>query len=1335
MLKKSKQKITQTSHFRPLLNKAVLILIISALFLSIFPILAPGQAVAADVTCDLDRAGVDIIRTGPFSDRKVFNWNTEFNIQFSVAFQPSSIEVAKKCQETKQLYPFYVYIKIFDQGWSPALQVNAKFYTEKNAAGEITEYGYAIRQAVTVKQIFPLVNPPYVPYCEQHDINPCTKDADVWIYYGNARSSYYFGDPLSIKFSDKDIQGDPPVALPPLPGGVVGGGPTGTGSNTAVDYTKLGISIAPDGGGKGLRKKYRVLLSDTAMSFGATGGPDAIYMKWRDTDPKLQLKPGDTFLLPKKDNSWLNVDLDPQYNDSTVAFNYADAKATTYQLCRAGYFSTDCAGAYFDPENSSGTNGTAGAYKPLPEQYNPTLKSAAWLRNRTSTAAEGKPVATNEFVAIPQIHGYSAKFGAIPGNGNVYILYGTNVPKFTVEVFANEASLKAACKAEAAEADKTKCDDLAYAKYGFAETITQSTTSTETKDTGGGLYAFILKVISFIVISLITVIYKIFSFVLVPVLNSLIRIHPYKDQFVNVIYPGWLIMRNLANIAFIVALLVMGLRVLFQIDDASKTRSFMIKLVLMALLVNFSLVIAQGIVAIADTVQSQFLPENTKVIEALAVKLMVEPINVFQGATKFADTELAAADIFKPIMLLITSLAAFFAFVAVAGFIAVRTVALWVFYLTSPFAYFGQLLPQTKGAADDWWTQFMKYVVTVPVLVFFLNIAALMATTFAQQTGNAVNVEGDNGYLLGGVAAGVEGFAFTILTQAIVLIFIFIGMKFAMNSGTVGAKQIVGAAKSGFDWATQTAPKALGRGALGAAGWAKDTGADWRARAATERGDHTRASLWRAAARPIEAGKALKKGYFDKPKEIFDKRFAKDFENRANQLQPWGEDKMFPVKMAYWKLTGQNAKAMESQAKRNQEIASIMDDDERDNLKTSLAADAAKVSAMAGGKMSTEDGRGFVRQMTDKYDEKAKEIKDLETKKTAADTSGDTLESGRLAKEIVDKQKEQADIGDKRKNVSDEISKAEAAGAAEFDFKGVSDDLKAVVDVDDLEKGMKDALSEKDSQIRADQALRDKYGITTMNEDVRKGYDEQAQKDMALAQKRQRPASKALEKEDAAEVLKEKKEIVDMDLDYDQLKQGAMEALAKNNTNQAKAYFKVMAENGMMKKFMESHKDDAGKNKYDYNVQGLEKFIKEHVKGTQKNQISVIREISKASEKNGGLPLGFAVKNLAGGGGMLKSYQTQMKEVAKEMQKKSIKDFKEGDISHINPDTGKEVTTAGVKEWIKSYDTFEKAKQIKRDMNPKIAKQMLDSMSASEKSSMTEVAAALKERAEKGSKL
>lgn len=378
---------------------------------------------------------------------------------------------------------------------------------------------------------------------------------------------------------------------------------------------------------------------------------------------------------------------------------------------------------------------------------------------------------------------------------------------------------------------------------------------------GNSLYAFIVRVISGLIVWLQSIIYAAFAYILVPILNALLRVHPYQDTFVNIIYPGWLILRNLANIFFIVSLLVVGLKILFQQSAAGATRSLILRLVIMALLVNFSLVIAQGVVGIADTVQSQFLPGDTRIIESLGQKLMVEPLKNFREEVAGKDAVFKAdeatnslADTIKPLILLVLTVAAFFSFVALAAFLLVRLVVLWVLYMTSPIAYVGYVMDETKTYAKQWWKEFFKYVILTPVLVFFLNIAALMATLFSGQNNTLFNFSK-------GVTDDIVIGALTIISHFIVLFFIYAGMKFALSSGTIGSKTIVDYAQKGFNNTLNKWPRAV-------LGGTKDALGNMAAKKLEDKGYAGAAKALTAAVKPFEFGKAVKKAQWDDRGEL-----------------------------------------------------------------------------------------------------------------------------------------------------------------------------------------------------------------------------------------------------------------------------------------------------------------------------------------------------------------------------------------------------------------------------------------------------------------------------------
>ncbi len=599
----------------------------------------------------------------------------------------------------------------------------------------------------------------------------------------------------------------------------------------------------------GLKDKYRLLYTETgsfsSMVFGSNG-LTPINLEWGSDTILTQTTP-----MEVPNVNW-NLLARPKFRYVIVGLNYTSALSGD-KACINNYFSQDCSNVIFYGTNSNGKESDPPELSLPGNGFNPRLNNVAWQKgiDQNKSVSAGQPLGTVEFSAVPIIWASRGAIGIDQIADWYGYVYASKSAKFTVEVFKTQPDIQKACENDSTVTDKSICTDPVKMRYDVGKTV-EVNTGTDTKTGGGkGLFDLILQIITYIVVAITSVIYWIFSYVLVPVLNALIRIRPYRDTFVNVIYPGWLIMRNLANIAFIVALLVMGLRVLFQFDtDAGKTRGFIVRLILMALLVNFSLVIAQGIVAIADTIQSQFLPGDTKVIEALGKALMADPAIAFQTRITDIGNGSATASLFTPIMLLITSVAGFFAFVAITAFIAIRTVALWVFYLTSPFAYFGRVLEQTKGAADQWWTEFFKYVFMVPILVFFLNIAALMAGTLSRQ--NSINPEAASGLFGDQLAAGIEGMILTVISQAVVLIFLFAGMQVAMRSGTFGSKAVVKYAQQGFKNALTKWP-----------GTAKDVVADWAARGATASGRPNLAKAITAGAKPLDLARATKKKWFD----------------------------------------------------------------------------------------------------------------------------------------------------------------------------------------------------------------------------------------------------------------------------------------------------------------------------------------------------------------------------------------------------------------------------------------------------------------------------------------
>lgn len=313
------------------------------------------------------------------------------------------------------------------------------------------------------------------------------------------------------------------------------------------------------------------------------------------------------------------------------------------------------------------------------------------------------------------------------------------------------------------------------------------------KDGSNPILALINQIIGIILGFLQELVYGLFYWLIAPLIQAMLSIHVYTDTFVAVIYPGWEVIRNICNIFFIVALMVIALATLFRVDSY-QTRPLLIQLILAALMINFSLVIAQAILALADTIQAQFLPANVTVIRSLAGDLMVGTYRDLYGTKAFADASFAG--IIKPLFFLAMSLGSFMVFAAIAVFLVIRIVALWLLLLISPIAYACGVLPSTAQYRKTWWDNFLKYAFFTPIMAFFLNLTAVISNQFKDipilQTVADKALVNDLGN------SDLAGFVFKVASNLLLLVFLIAALQVADKAGVYGASGITKIAQNGI---------------------------------------------------------------------------------------------------------------------------------------------------------------------------------------------------------------------------------------------------------------------------------------------------------------------------------------------------------------------------------------------------------------------------------------------------------------------------------------------------------------------------------------------------------
>ncbi len=411
---------------------------------------------------------------------------------------------------------------------------------------------------------------------------------------------------------------------------------------------------------------------------------------------------------------------------------------------------------------------------------------------------------------------------AVPSGQTSFRCTYTNTAKdYTATVYAYDAA-----------GGQVLSQNITNSVTGLEQTQGAGSSST-TPDDGGVLWGLISKVVGFVLGIIQEIIYAIFYLLIVPIIQAVLSIHVYTDTFVSVIYPGWIVLRNLCNIIFIVAIMAIAIGTLLRVDSY-KSRSVLVQLILAALLVNFSLVIAQIVLGIADTVQSQFLPNNQEVIRALGKDLMV----AYRSDVFNLKITGYFSDIVKQFMFLILACGSFMVFLAIAAFLFIRMIMLWILLMLSPLAYAAGALPSTAHYRSEWWTTFLKYAFFTPIMAFFLNMTAIVSNTYKQNSifGSLGVSNTDFG------SNDLSAFIFRTGSTLLLIVFLIVALKVAESFSIFGAGEISKFAKGGM-FLPVVGAKALG-------GKAAQTYSKWtnkKMTAAEEAGKTKTANAWRAA--------------------------------------------------------------------------------------------------------------------------------------------------------------------------------------------------------------------------------------------------------------------------------------------------------------------------------------------------------------------------------------------------------------------------------------------------------------------------------------------------------
>ena len=317
-------------------------------------------------------------------------------------------------------------------------------------------------------------------------------------------------------------------------------------------------------------------------------------------------------------------------------------------------------------------------------------------------------------------------------------------------------------------------------------------------------------------------------------------ISPANFSFTNspVVTLGWGITRDLANMFFILILLVIAFATVLKIQSYA-IKQLWWKVLVAALLINFSLVIAGFVIDFTQILTTFFLKHATgggsfgTITTRLASSMQIlnfynpaAPKTVWGmdgGIAQFGAS--AIAGFLGIILTLVGLVITVFVFGAAMIFLIVRILYIWFLLIVAPLVWMLWILPATSEYFKQWWDNFIKWTFFAPVYVFMIYLSLSIFEANGKLNPKAfwaVSIPGWNTPAPGLTTVGMPA---AIFQWILVIAMMFGSLIVALKFGVAGAKAVQGATKGAAKASALWGIKTQGRIATAIGGAAAGTGA------------------------------------------------------------------------------------------------------------------------------------------------------------------------------------------------------------------------------------------------------------------------------------------------------------------------------------------------------------------------------------------------------------------------------------------------------------------------------------------------------------------------------
>lgn len=228
------------------------------------------------------------------------------------------------------------------------------------------------------------------------------------------------------------------------------------------------------------------------------------------------------------------------------------------------------------------------------------------------------------------------------------------------------------------------------------------------------------------------------------------------------------------------------------------------KIVLMALLVNFSFPITRFIIDASNILMYSIINSSLFTDSAATTALVKitgdSELGKMLTSTNFPTSATLIAATIMVLMLAIS-------FLAIGVLLLVRVIVLAILIIFSPIAFAGSIIPGLTSHASKWWEALLKYSLFGPTIILGVAITIKFMNGVGKSLGgNALNVAANQ---VSQDANFVGYIAFLLLP----IVLLWTVLSVAQKMGIAGSSAIMGAAQNAMKWSAAAPLKAIKKGA------------------------------------------------------------------------------------------------------------------------------------------------------------------------------------------------------------------------------------------------------------------------------------------------------------------------------------------------------------------------------------------------------------------------------------------------------------------------------------------------------------------------------------------